>query len=169
MREITRIDKDVEIILMNNVNGTIILEDGSQKTILYNYGDYEYFTYDQVRRMVSRNRRLFANLHVVVIGSVDKEYTVQQVAGSLGLRREYEGNIDWENIEDFITSLDYRDYEDYVDSLNDNERSRILSITYKLLNEERIETIVCERTFDKYLGEESIIHIIEEELQERRG
>ena len=88
MREITRIDKDVEIILMNNVNGTIILEDGSQKTILYNYGDYEYFTYDQVRRMVSRNRKLFSNLHVVIIGSVDKEYTAQQVACSLGLRRE---------------------------------------------------------------------------------
>ncbi|MBO1087251.1 hypothetical protein [Enterococcus mundtii] len=107
----SKIDQDVEIVVMNNVRGSFFYKsrNGDLVLDLDEFGDEEYMTFGDLKKMMASKRVILEKLKLIIVGVEDDEITVEDVVDSLRLTDTYNelkatsnGEIRATGIEDFI-------------------------------------------------------------------
>lgn len=120
MAKRTKIDPDVEVIVMNNVRGSFFYKsrNGDLVLDLTEFGDEEYVTFGDLKKMMASKRVFLEKLKLIIVGVEDDEITVDDVVASLRLTDTYselkaacEGEIGAQGIENYITNSSLEDLE----------------------------------------------------------
>lgn len=116
-----RVDKDFEVSIVNNVRGGFFYSSPNGEFIIdmQDFGDEDYVTFGDLKSLMSRNRKVLTELRVVINGTIDDGFTLEDVIHSLKLQDSYEEllalgdekladveHIDIELIEDFVQESD---------------------------------------------------------------
>lgn len=131
----TKIDKDVEIIVANNVNGGFFYQspNGSLIIDLDEKGAEEYVTFSELKSIMSRKRAILEDLTLLIVDVDSDDVTVDDVVDALRLKDVYaelqsiadEEMIDTNTIYSFVTSGDVERIEKITSSPKSKIRNRI--------------------------------------------
>lgn len=88
---IKKIDKETEIIIVNNTSGGFFYQspNGSLIIDLDNHGDEDYITFGDLKTMMARKRGILEKLNLIITEVVDGECTVDDVVEALRLKDTY--------------------------------------------------------------------------------
>ena len=108
-----KIDKDLEITVVNNIRGSFVYSNRGTIIELYSFGDEDFLTYGELKTMVSgRYKSLLQNFSLLITDVDSDEYTLEDVIKQLKLSKYYEkiksltdeddSEVDQDVFEDFI-------------------------------------------------------------------
>lgn len=135
MGKIKRIDQDLEILIANNVRGSFFYKSRNEDLILDmdEFGDEEYVTFGDLKKMMAQNRAILEKLKLVVVGVIDDEITVEDVVEALRLKDTYnelksvlKGDFTENGIEDFIEDCTLEDLGKILNSKKTKLSSSII-------------------------------------------
>lgn len=106
-----RIDKDFEISIINNQRGGFYYASPNGDFIIdmEDYGDEDYVTFGDLKSLMSRNRKLLTDLHIVINDVIGDDYTLEEVISSLKLDDSYNELLSLS--EEKLSEADYIDIE----------------------------------------------------------
>ena len=113
-----KIDKDLEITVVNNIRGSFVYSNRGTIIELDSFGDEDFLTYGELKTMVSgRYKSLLQNFSLLITDVDSDEYTLEDVIKQLKLSKYYEkiksltdeddSEVDQDVFEDFIRESKY--------------------------------------------------------------
>lgn len=139
MSKRTKIEQDVEIIIMNNVRGSFFYKSRSGDLILDldEFGDEEYVTFADLKRIMASNRAILETLKIVIVDVDSDDYTIDDVVAALRLSDSYNELKSVCDGEFGMNSI-----SDYINTASEEELGKILSSSKTKLKNNILETAV---------------------------
>lgn len=143
-----RIEQDVEIIIANNVRGSFFYKSRNEDLILDmdEYGDEEYVTFGDLKKMMAQNRSILEKLKLVVVAVDHDDITVEEVVEALRLKDTYselnsitEDGFELDGIESFIETSSQEELEKILNSNKTKLRSTIIETSVVMYREGKLK------------------------------
>lgn len=136
-----KIDLSTEITLQNNCHGSFYFEAGTGELAidLEEYGSDGYVTFGELKKMVSRKKKILEEVMILITYVDSDELTIADVAEALRLTDTYnellsvcEDDISIEAIQDWIVTSTEEDFSKKVKSKKSKLRKSIIDTTVYL-------------------------------------
>lgn len=128
-----RIDKDVEVTIVNNTQGSFGYNFKDTLIELESFGDEDYLTFGELKTMMSSKHKNILKKLMLLITDIDsEEYTVDDVINQLKLDGSYKSlreiieNIDENSHSSIIDFIQESKTEDFEKALEDKNLSKVL-------------------------------------------
>lgn len=139
------IDKNVEVIVVNNTFGRFIYDNPRISTSfdMENFGDEEYIPVGELRTMVNSSRKTFEGFSLLIVEILDDEYSLEDLLVYLGLDKKYEeyfsmspnnkgSFVDVADIQSFIEKSNPQRFKQLLEGMNDKLRNKVIETTVAL-------------------------------------
>ena len=98
------VDRDTEVIFMNNTNGNLFYRCPKTHATydMYEYGDTDYITVEQLMIMNNTSRKMLKELWVLLLDTANEDAEIADVLRYLGLENLYTDIVAPEDIDNFV-------------------------------------------------------------------
>ncbi|MCP3925545.1 MAG: hypothetical protein GY714_23495 [Desulfobacterales bacterium] len=157
-----KIDKDLDILIMNNVGGDWVYQEkgiGGGYWNIAQFGDTEIMTVQQLQRMKASEPAHLMKLWVVLVDvySDDEDITIDDVIKFLGLDKLYNQEIKPNQIDDIIlNTTDFYQFNNMLDKISSDMLRRVIDRAVMLYKEGRFNDPTKMEVFKKKMGNELI-------------
>lgn len=98
------VDRDTEVIFMNNTNGNLFYRCPKTHATydMYEYGDTDYITVEQLLIMNNTSRKMLKELWILLVDVATEGVELEDVLKYLGIDKLYSDEIAPEDIDNFV-------------------------------------------------------------------
>lgn len=98
------VDRTTEVMFMNNTNGNLFYKCPKTHATydMYEYGDTDYITVEQLMIMNNTSRKMLKELWILLLDVVSDGVTLDDVLKYLGIEKLYSDDVAPEDIDNFI-------------------------------------------------------------------
>lgn len=166
-RKRMNIDKDVELVIVNNTVGRLIYKNPrmSMTIDLESYGDEEYITVGDMRTLISSSRKLVDEFSVIITEVLDGDLELEDVLVYLGLERKYNeffslsplhkrGDVDKQDIQLFLTKAPTDKFERMMESMDKKLRNKIIEISVAMFKLRKFTDYSKMEIIQRYVNED---------------
>lgn len=128
--------KDIEVEIMNNINGKLFYKCPKTHQIIemQGYGDMEVLTIEQLNAMKNSHRNMLENFWIVIVDVYDDEVEIDDVLAYLRLDKLYKGiKFDSEILDGLVRETDLEEFKAIILDIQPSlvvriaERMKVLS------------------------------------------
>lgn len=174
-RKRVSIDKNVEVLIVNNSNKRIIFDSPRMQSSidLVEKGDEEYITVADLRTMVNANRQMFESFSLIVAEILDDEYVLEDLLQFVGLDKAYneyfglrpnakDKSVSIEDIENFILKSNGSRFEDILKNSSLLLRNKIIEESVFSFKEGKLNDYNKMKTIESVIGNDDLFQDAEE-------
>lgn len=156
-----RVDPDTEVIVMNNVKGSFFYKSRDGQTVLDldEFGDEEYVTFGELKKMLAQKRAILEKLKLIIVDVDSEDFDADDVIASLRLTDTYNelksatgGDISATGIENFILNAESKDLEKTLASEKSKLKISILETAVELYRQGKLTDYNKMQVFSRYAG-----------------
>lgn len=98
------VDRNTEVIFMNNTNGNLFYRCPKTHVTydMYDYGDTDYITVEQLLIMNNTSRKMLKELWILLVDVITEGVELEDVLKHLGIDKLYSDEIAPEDIDNFV-------------------------------------------------------------------
>ena len=133
-----KIDKTVEVVVMNNTNGMLYYPTKGKDLDIRTGGDTAIMTVEELQEIKNKAKTMFSKFYLVPVDVLDEGITLEEVIVYLGL--------------DSIYNKENINMEEYMDNIIESKPEQFLRYM-ETLSEEIVE-VVAEKIADMYMNDE---------------
>jgi len=137
------VDRSTELVFMNNTSGNLFYKCPRTHVIfdLYEYGDTDYITVDQLLTMNNTHRKMLKELLVILLDVVTEDVEMDDVLRYLGIEELYTDVIKPNDIDGFIKKSTDAKFKDALSKMNKALATRVIERSAVLYKNEQFTSI----------------------------
>jgi hypothetical protein len=176
-RKRVNIDRDVEVVVVNNTFGRFIYSNPRISTAfdMANYGDEDYITVGELRTMVNSHRKIFENFMLLITDILDDRYTLEDLLVYLGLDKRYEeyfsmspnwkrGQVEVGDMQQFIEKSSPQRFKQFMESVDERLRNKIIETAVALFKLGRFGDYTKMQVIRKFVNDEIFLDAEDTEI-----
>ena len=158
-----KIDKNSEILVMNNCRGGFIYHCPKTHEVidLGERGDTQVITVETLIHMKNTAKRILEKYWLLVIDVLDEEFTVEELFKYTGLEKYGEYMLDMDGTLDNILTMNYGQFQEVIQSLDKNLLSRLVEYAVELYADEKFSDHNKMTILEKAVGRSGIFENID--------
>lgn len=158
VRKKVMINRDVEVAFMNNTSGSFFYKCPKTQNIydMYEYGDIDYITIDELLTMRNSHRAILNNLWILVIDVNDEDIEIGDVWKYLGIEKLYDDVIKPDEIDDFIIKSKDNKFQDALEKMNKVLAKKVIERAVVLYREEKLNSISKVNILKEFTGKDEL-------------
>ena len=114
------VDRNTEVVFMNNTSGNLFYRCPKTNSVfdLYEYGDTDYITVDQLLAMNNSNRKILKELWIILLDVITEGVEIEDVWTYLGVDNLYNDIIKPEDVDGFIKKSPENKFKNALNKMN---------------------------------------------------
>ena len=180
-RKRVNIDKNVEVLIVNNSNSRIILNNNKLSTPidLEEKGDEEYITVGELRTLVNTNRKMFEGFKLIVADILDDDLTLEDLFTFVGLEKAYneyfslrpnskDKSVSTDDIDMFILKSNANRFEEILNGCSVELKHKIIFTAIEIFRDGELNDYAKMQVLRKFTDEDLFddLEITREYMQE---
>jgi hypothetical protein len=152
------VSRDTEVVFMNNTSGNFFYRcPRSHATFdLYEYGDTDYITIEQLLTMNNKSRKILQEFWIVLLDTTNEDVEIEDVLKYLGLDRLYNDIIRPEDIDGFIINSNDIKFEDALKKMNKALATKVVERSVVLYKKGKLNSISKVNTLKEFVGDDDL-------------
>lgn len=176
-RKRVNIDRDVEVVVVNNTFGRFIYSNPRISTAfdMENYGDEDYITVGELRTMINSHRKIFENFMLLITDILDDRYTLEDLLVYLGLDKRYEeyfsmspnwkrGQVEVGDMQQFIEKSSPQRFKQFMESVDERLRNKIIETAVALFKLGRFGDYTKMQVIRKFVNDDVFLDAEDTEI-----
>ena len=153
-----KIDKDLEVLVMNNTTGTLVYVDRKSGNTyeMSGFGGTEYFTVDELRVMKNTQNSFFENYWIIPVEVDDDEIEIEDVMKYLGLEEWYKDAMLKSDVDNLLIKMSIDKFDKVIDNLNQIYVARITERAVELYRQKKFNDMYKMKTLERKLNKEDL-------------
>jgi len=170
------IDRNVEVVVMNNTFGRFIYENPRMTMVIdmENYGDEEYVTVGDLRVILNSNRKILENFMLLITEVLDDNLTLEDVLLFLGLDKKYKeffalnhrknSSANVRDIQYFIIKSNPEKFERMMENMDERLRNRVIDTSVKLFKLKKLTDYRKMQVIRKFVNDDLFLDAEETDI-----
>lgn len=159
----TKVDRDTEVIVMNNTFGRFIHDNPRMSMVidLEQYADEDYVTVGDLRAIVNASKKVLEGFDLIIVDVPSGDNTVKEVVEYLGLGKRYEdyfkavGDEDGKgSLKDFVLNTSEEQFERNLNSMDKGLRNKVIDLSVQLFKMKKLRDYGKMEIIESIVGED---------------
>lgn len=153
-----KVSRDTEVVFMNNTNGNLFYKCPKTHAIfdMYEYGDTDYITVEQLLVMNNSSRKILKELWIILTDVVDDDVELDDVLKYLGLDKLYSDEIAPEDIDDFILKSKDKNFSKTLKKMGKILVKKVVERSVVLYREGKLNSISKVNIIKEFVGNDDL-------------
>lgn len=152
------VDRDTEVVFMNNTSGNLFYKCPKTHSIydLYEYGDTDYITVEQLLAMNNSSRKMLKDLWIILLDVTNKDIDIEDVWKYLGLDNLYNDVVKPEDVDGFITKSTDAKFTSALEKMNKVLASKVIERAIVLYHRGELNSITKVNILKEFVGDDDL-------------
>lgn len=158
VRKRTKIDRNIEVLFMNNTNGNFFYRCPKTQNVydMQEYGDVDYITVDELLTMRNSHRKILNDLWILLIDVNSDEVELEDVLRFLGIDKLYNDIVKPDKIDGFILRTGDKKFKDILERMNKIIAKKVVERAIVLFKEGKFNSISKANILKEFTGNEHL-------------
>lgn len=152
------VDRNTEVVFMNNTSGNLFYKCPRTHATydLYEYGDIDYITVEQLLTMNNTSRTMLNDLWVLLLDTTDEDVEIDDVLKYLGIDKLYNDIIRPEDVDKFITESTDDNFKTALEKMSKALATRVVERSADLHKSEMFNSLAKLNALKELTGNEDL-------------
>lgn len=152
------VSRDTEVIFMNNTNGNLFYKCPKTHATydMYEYGDTDYITVEQLLIMNNTSRKMLKELWILLVDVATEGVELDDVLKYLGIDKLYKDEIAPEDIDNFILKSPDTKFAKTLEKMDKILAQKALERSIVLYREGKLNSITKLNTIKEFADNENL-------------
>lgn len=152
------VDRETEVIFMNNTNGNLFYRCPKTHATydMYEYGDTDYITVEQLMIMNNTSRKMLKELWVLLLDTASDDIEISDVLKYLGLENLYTDVVAPEDVDNFITKSPDGKFANTLDKMDEALAKKVVERSVVLYREGKFNSLAKLNAIKELVGNDDL-------------
>ena len=152
------VDRETEVLFMNNTSGNLFYKCPKTHSTydMYEYGDTDYITVEQLMIMNNTSRKMLKELWILLIDTATEGVEISDVLKFLGIDSLYKNEINPEDMDSFVISSEDDKFENPLNKMDKVLAVKVVERAIVLYREGKLNSINKLNVIKELVGNEDL-------------
>lgn len=152
------VDRSTEVIFMNNTNGNLFYRCPKTHATydMYEYGDTDYITVEQLMIMNNTSRKMLKELWVLLLDTANEDAEIADVLRYLGLENLYTDIVAPEDIDNFVVKSPDDKFSNTLKKMDKVLAKKVVERSVILYREGKFNSIAKLNAIKEFVGNDDL-------------
>lgn len=164
------ITNDLEIVVMNNTNGTFVYEcpRTHRSYKMTSYGDIDYITYEELNAMINAHRNILEGYWILPIDVVSDDVTLNEVLEFAGVKGYYKGDmLEQDFMDNLLLDVDIDEFKKIIESVSNKYTVSIIDRAVALFKDNTFNDFSKMTLLEEISGRDELFKEVAEQMQDK--
>lgn len=152
------VDRETEVIFMNNTNGNLFYRCPKTHATydMYEYGDTDYITVEQLMIMNNTSRKMLKELWVLLLDTASEDTEITDVLKYLGLENLYTDIVAPEDIDNFVVKSPDSKFSNTLNKMDKVLAKKVVERSVILYREGKFNSLAKLNAVKEFVGNDDL-------------